>query len=183
LSAFAPRASSRSSHEDLCLSCGLCCNGAIFADVKLKARDNADLLRSLGLPVGFRKHSRPSCALKLCQPCAAFDGLACRIYDDRPEHCHNFECLQLKTLRTGAITKTQALSIIRAARKRLEKVRRLLDSLGDTDEALPIAVRFRRTSRRLQTLGMDKPTGQIYGQLTLAVHDLNFILSDSFYPG
>jgi hypothetical protein len=76
-----------------------------------------------------------------------------------------------------------ALGVIRNARHRLEKVKTLLESLGDTDENLAVRLRFRRMGRRLQRIGMDQGTARLYGQLTLAFHDLNFILSNSFYPG
>lgn len=97
--------------------------------------------------------------------------------------CSSFECVQLKDLRKGATTRARALNQIAAATQRLEKVQSLLRLLGDTDEELAVSNRFHRASRRLHLVGMDTPTSRIYGELTLAFHDLNFILSDSFYPG
>src|ERR1041384_8180337 len=38
-----------SQSNDLCLECGLCCNGVIFADVQLEPADDAARLQSLGL--------------------------------------------------------------------------------------------------------------------------------------
>jgi hypothetical protein len=75
------------------------------------------------------------------------------------------------------------LRIIRTARERAEKVRRLLHALGDTDERLPLSARFRRACKRLKERDLDEETADTYGQLTLAVHDLNLLLSDAFYPG
>src|SRR5438132_2396309 len=37
--------------EDLCLECGLCCNGVIFADVRLQPGDDPKRLKALGLAV------------------------------------------------------------------------------------------------------------------------------------
>jgi uncharacterized protein len=167
--------------EQLCPNCGLCCNGVIFANLALQPSDHAARLRSLGLPVC----SSPS-ALRpphLTQPCAAFDGCRCRVYTDRPKYCRQFECVLLKSVKAGQTEPAAALRIIRTARERADKVRRLLHALGDTDEQFPLSARFRRTGKRLQNHELDEETAERYGELTLAVHDLNLLLGDAFYPG
>jgi Fe-S-cluster containining protein len=117
------------------------------------------------------------------QPCIAFDGCKCRIYDQRPKYCREFECLVLRGVRAGKTEKAAALEIIRTARRRADKVWRLLRELGDVDEELALSVRFRRTAKRLEQRSLDEQTADLYGELTLAVHDLNCLLSSAFYPG
>jgi uncharacterized protein len=166
---------------ELCPACGLCCNGVIFANVGLQRDSEATRLRSLGLPV-----RTPPTTLRpphLTQPCAAFDGCRCRFYADRPHYCSEFECVLLKSVTAGRTGAAAALRIIRTARERADKVRSLLSDLGDTDELLPLSARFRRTGKRLQQGDLDEATADLYGQLTLAVHDLNLLLGDAFYPG
>jgi hypothetical protein len=166
---------------ELCPACGLCCNGVIFANVGLRSGDDAARLRALDLPV-CTPHSklRPP---HLNQPCAAFDGCRCRVYADRPQYCREFECVLLKSVKAGRTKPTAALSIIRTARDRADKVRRLLGALEDTDEQLPLSARFRQTGKRMKEHDLDEETADTYAQLTLAVHDLNLLLSDAFYPG
>ena len=65
----------------------------------------------------------------------------------------------------------------------MDKVRRLLNALGDTDEAHPLSARFRRTATRLKRRLVDKEKANTFAQLTLAFHDLNLLLGDAFYPG
>jgi uncharacterized protein len=166
---------------ELCPACGLCCNGVIFANLALRPGDDVGRLRSLGLPVGS-----PPSALRpphLAQPCAAFDGCRCRVYADRPHYCREFECVLLKSVSAGRTEPAAALRIIRTARERADKVRRLLHALGDIDEQLPLSTRFRRAGKALHGRELDEETADTYGQLTLAVHDLNLLLSDAFYPG
>jgi len=62
-------------------------------------------------------------------------------------------------------------------------VRRLLRRLGDRDETLALGRRFPRIARRLQQAAPDPATARTYGELTLAFHDLNCLLSQAFYPG
>jgi hypothetical protein len=165
----------------LCPACGLCCNGVIFANVGLRPGDDAVRLRALGLPV-----CTPPSKLRpphLNQPCAAFDGCRCRVYANRPQYCREFECVLLKSVQAGHTEPAAALRIIRTARERADKVRQLLLSLGNTDEELPLSARFRHTGKRLQERELDEETADTYAQLTLAVHDLNLLLGDAFYPG
>jgi uncharacterized protein len=166
--------------EGVCLPCGLCCNGVIFADLKLQPQDEPDRLEALGLPLKRRVTPNP---IRVCQPCAAFEGGRCRIYADRPKYCREFECLLLKSLQSGRTDRAAALRLIRAAHQRADKVRRLLEALGDADTATALATRFRRTRRRVEQAELDEATAETYAQLTLAVHELNLLLSSAFYPG
>src|SRR5205085_3161813 len=102
-------------------------------------------------------------------------------YAERPTYCREFECLLLKSVKAGQTESTAALKIIRSALRRVKKVKQLLQQLGDADETLALSKRFRRMRRRLESRPMDKETAGIFGELTLAVHDLNVLLSEKFY--
>src|SRR5436190_23910388 len=167
--------------NSLCLECGLCCNGEIFAAVQLMPGDNSARLKSLGLTVASKAMSREP-KLKFPQPCVAFDGCRCRIYADRPNHCREFKCLLLQGVIAGEVDTDAARRIIRSAHLRSEKVRKLLRELGDTDEHVALSLRFRRMKQQFETNLPDHDSAEIFGRLTLAVHDLNLLLSRSFYP-
>jgi uncharacterized protein len=179
--------------EDLCVACGMCCNGVIFADVQIQSGDVPRKLKALGLRLTRAERegkavSEAACGsaagpLKFCQPCLAFDGSRCRIYTDRPVYCREFECLLIGKLREGRTSGTDALREVRKAKTHVERILTLLRQLGDTDEHLPLARRFARTRERLETVGIESPLADLYGQLTVAVLDLNYLLSGVFYPG
>ncbi len=171
-----------SSSKNLCLECGLCCNGVIFADVELQPLE----VRSLKSKFQSLKPSPPSPSIekaKLPQPCAAFDGCRCRIYSDRPTYCRQFECLLLKNVQAGRVERAAALRIIRTARQRADKVRGLLRELGDTAEEKALSHRFQRAAKQFENAPLTDARAQTYADLTLAVHDLNLLLSEAFYPG
>ena len=168
------------SSNSLCLECGLCCNGVIFADVQLMPEDNAAQLKALGLPLAPGGKGRK---LKFAQPCAAFDGCRCGIYAGRPKYCREFECLLLKSVICGQVEVEAARRIIRSARARSEKVKKLLRELGDADEHVALGHRFRRMQQRFEENVPDDKSAETFGRLTLAVHDLNVLLSEKFYPG
>jgi uncharacterized protein len=98
--------------EDLCLDCGLCCDGSLFWAVPVGKGD--------GAPVQLDAEGR------LRQPCACFAG-ACTIYAERPAACRTFDCRVLQTVQAGRRDSAWA-------RERIAGMRRLLAAL---DAALP----------------------------------------------
>ena len=118
----------------------------------------------------------------LVQPCAAFDGCRCEIYAERPKHCREFECLLLQDVKTGRITMKAALKTVKGARRRVAKVKGLLSDMGETDKRTALSVRFRRTAKRLEKTTADHATVGRFGELTVAMHELNLLLSEKFYP-
>lgn len=166
--------------QQLCLDCGLCCNGVIFADGQLQPGDDTERLRALGLRLKAVRGKTK--AQKFSQPCSAFKNCRCAIYSQRPEYCRAFECALLKRVMSAAISVTAATRRIRNAKKRVEKVRALLQELGCHDEHLPLGTRFRRMNERIHHAAIDEVRAQRFGELTLAIHDLNVILAREFYP-
>ena len=162
--------------EQFCVDCGLCCNGVIFADVQLQPEDDPARLHELGIEM-----ASISKKIKIKQPCPALCG-QCKIYADRPAHCRDFECALFKSLKAGHNDYASALEIVVTAQKRAEKVKKLLRELGETDETLALSKRFQRVKRRMENDFNDETSVDIYALLTLATHELNYLLSEAFYP-
>jgi Fe-S-cluster containining protein len=154
----------------------------IFADVELQPIEFKCLKSKVQIPATRRKNGQPAAA-KLPQPCAAFDGCRCRIYAERPTYCRQFECLLLKNVQAGRLERAAASRIIRTAREHAEKVRALLRYLGDTDEQSALSLRFQRAAKRYEKTPLADGKAEIYADLTLAVHDLNRLIREAFYPG
>jgi len=154
----------------------------IFADVELQPIEVNSLKSKVQIPATRVKSGQPGVA-KLPQPCAAFDGCRCRIYAERPGYCRQFECLLFKNVQGGRIGPVAASRIIQAAKERAEKVRTLLRDLGDTDEEIALSLRFQRAAKRYEKAPLANAKAETYADLTLAVHDLNMLIRDAFYPG
>jgi uncharacterized protein len=172
--------------DQLCLHCGLCCDGTLFRDVELQPGDDAEKLRALGLPI-----PDPSSGLRVTsfrQPCAGLCAdLACRVYADRPTRCREFECALFKDVALEKVELPAALKVIRQTRQMAEKVRRLLRELGDAGERVSLARRFKRVKRKFDAgelpEGLDAETAyDLFAELSLAVHALDMRLRTKFYP-
>jgi Fe-S-cluster containining protein len=151
----------------LCPNCGLCCNGVLFADVELRAGDDAGQLAEFGLSL-IKKGSK----LAFAQPCACFDGKFCRIYDDRPKRCRTFECGLLKRVQAGELDASAALKKISATKTQAEKVRVMLRQLGQNDESLAMTKRYAQAMNGAIDLSDHESDTERRGELMLAVDEL-----------
>ncbi len=155
--------------DALCLQCGMCCNGVLFADVRPEPGDPSPLF------TGGR--------LRVSQPCPAFNAAtcACAIYPERPVRCRKFECRQLLGVRKGTTTMEKALRQIREARRLAAEVEKLLTELGFNNKRLPFSRRFQRCQRAAENGKLPQAQFERLADLQLAVHQLTGLLAKEFY--
>lgn len=155
--------------DALCLQCGLCCNGVLFADVRPEPGDASPLFN------GSRS--------RVAQPCPAFNTAtcACAIYAERPVRCRKFECRQLLGVRAGTTTTENALRQIRTARELVVKVETLLTELDFNNPRLPLSRRFQRCQRAAENGELPEAQFDRLADLQLAVHQLTGLLAREFY--
>jgi hypothetical protein len=103
--------------SDLCLECGLCCEGSLFLYVALGAGE-VERLERCGLPV-LRKRDG-SWVMRL--GCRGLSGTRCTVYAERPVNCAGYFCALALALRAGRIGGEQALSTVRQARALVDEV-------------------------------------------------------------
>lgn len=168
------------SAEQLCLACGLCCDGTLFDHVRLGPGDNPTQLKSLGLPILVSRTKPP--VVRALQPCSALCAdRTCRLYADRPKQCRAFECKVFKDLAADRTQLAAALRLVRQARRRSNDVRRLLRQLGDHDESHSLSVRFLRVQQRMESGGADAAAGDTFAELSLAMHRLSLLAHEKFH--
>jgi uncharacterized protein len=166
--------------ENLCLACGLCCDGTLFDNVQLGLGEDAKKLKKLGLPVAVTRGRTVVTYFR--QPCAALCAdRSCRVYADRPGQCRAFECGVYKDVQAEKVLFPVALRLVKQARRKAERIRQLLRQLGDGDEQRSLGDRFRRTQRRMEAGGCDAAAGAKFAELGLAVHQFNLLAHEKFY--
>lgn len=161
--------------DQLCPNCGMCCDSTLFADVELRAGDDAKRLKRLGLTIEKKTKTK----LAFNQPCVCFDGKLCQIYADRPKRCGLFECGLLKRVESGAMTAGAALKKITATKKQAAHIRELLGKLGQRDERMALTHRY--TEVMSAPVDFSRPDdAEKRGELMLAVNDLMTVLQRDF---
>ena len=159
----------------LCPACGMCCNGVLFADLRLQRGDDPKRLAKLGLPLERRGQ-----VLRLPQPCPAHDGRLCGIYADRPARCRAFECRLLQKVQAGQLSRAAALRAIGKARRQAEVVRVLLRQLGEKDESLPLFGRAIKVLSQPWDLAGDQAIHRLREKLLRAERRLTHLLQTDF---
>lgn len=160
----------------LCLACGLCCNGVLFADVRLAPGGAVEPLQAAGIPVRQRAKT---CGFS--QPCVALQANgACAVYADRPSMCRQFECGLLKDVAAGELSEAGALRQIRRAQTLADKVRSLLAASGNHQDHRPLTKRYQAVMRQPIALADGDEAGDRRGELMLAVHELMALLHARF---
>lgn len=93
--------------DNICIDCGMCCDGTMFVKVALPG--DGDVTMLAGTPVSLQgSDGEPF----FSQPCAAFDG-CCSIYERRPSNCRGFRCSLLHRHDRGEVSTDEARRIIR----------------------------------------------------------------------
>ncbi len=167
--------SAGNSVEQLCPNCGLCCDSTLFADVELRAGDDARRLAQLGMTIEQKTQTK----LAFPQPCACFDGKLCGIYGDRPKRCRSFECGLLRRVAVRELTASAALKKISIAKRRAEQVRALLRQVGQREERMALTHRYAEAMSAPIDLP-DETSAERRGELMLAVSDLMQLLQRDF---
>lgn len=92
---------------NLCLECGLCCNGLLFRDLPITEEELIPLVE-LNPNTEKRGSNR-----YLSLPCVAWESKeGCTIYNDRPNVCRAFKCKVLVKYENEEITYEQAMEKI-----------------------------------------------------------------------
>ena len=115
--------------SSICVDCGMCCDGTLFAQAPLRPEDHAP-------PAGV--HSAVDEPSYFRQPCAALDHRACTIYHDRPTVCRNYRCELLKAVESGSTTVEDARTIIATTIELRDRVRPAIEAVVRSD--IPLAL-------------------------------------------
>jgi Fe-S-cluster containining protein len=102
--------------SSLCVSCGLCCNGVLFAHAKAE-REEVPRLEAAGLQVRQVDEQ-----LNFGLPCRHLDEGRCTIYEDRFAICRSFRCVLLKRLQAGEVELPEALATVAKAKAMIARV-------------------------------------------------------------
>ena len=120
------RSNSRTSDAaDLCTSCGLCCNGALFDSVPFPPSET-DAVIALGLEPFEEPKGQP----RFHQPCLHLKGTMCAVYERRPSSCRAFRCKLLQAIDEGVHTPSSARVIVDEAKAMIERVIPQMDAAG-----------------------------------------------------
>ena len=111
--------------QNLCLGCGLCCDGTLFTHAPVGAAEPVEVFRAAGLRITPDRGGEGRCELPL--PCLRFENGRCQTYGCRPAICSSYRCRLLRRVEAGKMTLHEAKEIVQSAREKRRRLRPLLD--------------------------------------------------------
>ena len=160
-------------NQNICIHCGLCCDGTLFNHAKIK--ENEPSLTGYS----FEIIEREKRAFKL--PCAYLKETVCSIYLERPYSvCESFRCKLLRSVISENVSNTDAMKIIddTIALKTKIELQLLEHHPENTGDTLP--VKMEEFKAHFAGDMSDVEFRRKYGKIILNFFMLNKILNESF---
>jgi len=111
---------------NICIQCGLCCDGSMFAHAGIDKNDDMTFLKQMGVE-SFTIRDK----LFFTLPCMGQEGKLCMIYNDarRFNVCRTFKCRLLKQYISSEISYDSAVDVIRETLIRKQSVKEFSEIL------------------------------------------------------
>ncbi len=159
----------------ICVGCGMCCDGTMYRTVEVGEGDQRDLLETAGL--AFTIKDDAAC---FQQPCPAFGGGRCSIYEGRPAVCRDYRCLLLRRLEAGEVPHDEASALIAQTTVLRDRVRSGLTAYVDTQELLSLDGIYRLMLAKFDAQPDPAAARRDRGELLLEVVALRVLLAREF---
>lgn len=104
--------------SELCLACGLCCEGTLYTKAIIGPEELED-----SRAIGMQTYTDPSGEVGFRFPCNYLDGACCTRYDQwRPSVCSGFLCAVQLKVKKGTMTPDEARTKVGKARSLRDNV-------------------------------------------------------------
>jgi len=155
----------------------MCCDGTMYRNVDVGQGDRREPLAAAGLVFAIKDD-----AACFTQPCPAFGGGRCSIYEDRPAVCRNYRCLLLRRHEAGEVSHDDAAALIARTTVLRDRVRTSLTAYVDTHEFLSLDGLYRLMLAKLDRMPDPAAARREQAGLLLEVVALRVILAREFEP-
>lgn len=162
--------------SDLCITCGLCCNGTLFNYADMKSNEIEQVVRLGMKPLG--EPTPDSFSL----PCPNLDGTMCSCYHDRPAVCGDFMCSLVDALQDGEIDMATSLQVVARTREISGELREQLVELTGGGPELSIYELTVLLSEQMKVVDDPAAFRRENGSILLGLASLHLTLRKYFFP-
>lgn len=158
--------------SNICLSCGLCCDGTVIGFVQVDNDEIADL-RKIKV---IEEEDGNSIFL---QPCERFCN-GCTIYDQRPKQCASFKCGLLTDVEENKVAFHSAVETIERVKQLKSDIEKQIESLEITLDSNSFYFKTLELKKRFRELG--KPSASVgqHQELIIALRQFDAVLLEKF---
>ncbi len=158
---------------NICLSCGLCCDGVLIGFVQLD-KEELSVMRTLKDIEAFENSGL------FFQPCSNLDADGCNIYSQRPRQCDLFKCEILKSIENKELDFDSALEIINLVKQKKLNIEKQFASLPFRLQSQSFYFKIVEIHNFMQKNNGESTLQQTHGSLLSEIDELNTLVSKSF---
>jgi len=159
--------------ENLCISCGLCCDGTLIGFVQL---DREELLPVKQLMDIEQTGENGMFFL----PCNELGCNGCNIYSQRPKACRNFECRVLKSVEKKELTFDKATEVIDVVKQKKIAIEKQVATLQIELQSKSFHFKTLELKKLLRKDKSELSLSENHQELKLELEELEELLSKSF---
>lgn len=157
---------------NLCLSCGLCCDGSLIGFVQLDTDEIPRIKEIMEVEdengLGF-----------FLQPCKKYcDG--CTIYEHRPKNCDKYNCELLHSVEKNEMKFDSAIEIIEEVKQRKLATQQLLESLNFDLKSNSFYFKMVELKKLLKKISADSELTTTQLELSDSINELDLIITKRF---
>jgi len=158
--------------QNICLACGLCCDGTLIGFVELEDKEVTRLKSTMPIEEvagnGFFLH-----------PCSKFCN-GCKIYEDRPKKCDEFKCGLLNAVTQKELDFNTALEAIAEVKERKATIQDKLTQLDLKLKSESFYFKTVEVKKVLQKLKSEDNALALHFELILDLEAMDSILLSKF---
>jgi hypothetical protein len=159
--------------SDLCVSCGMCCDGTLFGNAFVRDADDRKIADDLGM---VTSEIKDKFFFKL--PCHHFSA-CCTVYSERrPSTCSAFFCPPIKRHKHGDQTFPETQQQIRLLQDHRDKLLKIASQFPELRD-----LNFRALKNKLEELADDEERVALYRMLYLILFIFEDLYTKYFVPG
>jgi Fe-S-cluster containining protein len=158
---------------NICLSCGLCCDGVLIGFVQLD-KEELSVMRTLKDIEAFENSGL------FLQPCANQDADGCNIYAQRPRQCDLFKCKLLKSIENKNLDFYSALVVVHLIQKQKLTIEKQFANLPFRLQSQSFYFKIVEIHNFMQKNNGESTLQQTHGSLLSEIDELNTLVSKSF---
>jgi uncharacterized protein len=157
---------------NICLACGLCCDGTLIGFVQLSHEELPAIKKLMDI-------EEASSDGVFIQPCSKYCN-GCTIYLDRPKQCARYDCELLKSLQRKELDYNSAVEIVDEAKQRKSAIEEKLALLQVKLQSQSFYFKMAELKRLYQNNEHELSSTPDFKDLIADIEQLDSLLSEKF---
>ncbi|MBO2545748.1 YkgJ family cysteine cluster protein [Salegentibacter sp. BDJ18] len=158
---------------NICLSCGLCCDGTLIGFVQLEREELSPVKQLMDIEQTGENGM-------FFLPCNELGCNGCNIYSQRPKACRNFECGVLKSVEKKELSFDKATEVIDVVKQKKATIEKHVATLQIELQSKSFHFKMLELKKLLRKDKSELSLSQSHQELKLELEELEKLLTKSF---